>query len=61
MTYKYNKNGMLIGGSEIINNNPAIDYVYKFYNDEHGNWKKKVKFVNGISTVYEERQYVYYN
>ena len=60
-TYKYNKNGMLIGGSEIINNNPAIDYVYKFYNDEHGNWKKKVKFVNGISTVYEERQYVYYN
>ena len=61
LTYKYNKNGKLIGGSEAFNDQPAIDYVYKFYNDEHGNWKKKVKFVNDISTVYEEREYVYYN
>ena len=61
LTYKYNKNGKHIGGSETVNSNPTVDYVYKFYNDQYGNWKKKVKFVNDISTVYEEREYVYYN
>ena len=30
------------------------------YNDEYGNWKTRVKFINDVPVLYEEREYVYY-
>ncbi len=37
--------------------NPSERYNY---NDEYGNWKTRVKFINDVPVLYEEREYVYY-
>lgn len=50
----------MISGTEPVQGQADVEYVYKFYNDEHGNWKKRVKFFNDVPVLYEEREYVYY-
>lgn len=59
-TYKYSVRGEVISGTEPVQGQADVEYVYKFYNDEHGNWKKRVKFFNDVPVLYEEREYVYY-
>ena len=59
-TYKYSVRGEVISGTEPVQGQADAEYVYKFYNDEHGNWKKRVKFFNDVPVLYEEREYVYY-
>lgn len=59
-TYIYNKQGEVISGTESINEGAAAKFIYKFYNDPQGNWKKRIKFVDDKPTIYEERQYTYY-
>lgn len=59
-TYKYSTRGEVISGTEPAQGQADVEYVYKFYNDEHGNWKKRVKFFNDVPVLYEEREYVYY-
>jgi len=59
-TYKYSIRGEVISGTEPVQGKADAKYVYKFYNDEYGNWKKRVKFFNDVPVLYEEREYVYY-
>ena len=58
-TYKYNAKGEVISGTEQVGEEPAVPFVYKFFNDERGNWRKRIKFVNNLPVVYEEREYMY--
>lgn len=58
--YKYSTSGEVISGTEPVDGQSDVGYVYKFYNDEYGNWKKRVKFINDVPVLYEEREYVYY-
>lgn len=60
-TYKYNVRGGILSGTEPGKDQPDVKYVYKFFNDEQGNWKKRVKFIDDTPVVYEEREYTYYN
>ncbi len=60
-TYKYNTKGEVISGSEQINNEPEKRFVYKFFSDAKGNWLKRIKFVDDVPVIYEEREYIYYN
>ena len=59
-TYQYSTRGEVISGTESINNGPAIKFVYKFYNDKFGNWKKRIKFIDNKPVLYEEREYSYF-
>lgn len=59
-TYQYSTRGEVISGTEAINNEPPVKFVYKFYNDKHGNWKKRIKFIDDKPVLYEEREYTYY-
>lgn len=59
-TYRYSTRGELISGTESVEGQPDVSYVYKFYNDEQGNWKKRVKFIGDVPVLYEEREYTYY-
>jgi len=59
-TYKYSISGEVISGTEPVDGQSDVGYVYKFYNDEYGNWKIRVKFINDVPVLYEEREYVYY-
>lgn len=59
-TYKYSTKGEVIGGTEQLESRPAQPYIYKFYNDDRGNWTKRIKFVDDIPVVYEERELVYF-
>lgn len=59
-TYKYNKKGEVISGTEQLEGQPTVKYIYKFHNDENGNWKIRLKYVNEIPILYEERKFVYY-
>lgn len=59
-TYQYSTRGEVISGTESIQNGPAIKFVYKFYNDKFGNWKKRIKFIDNKPVLYEERVYTYY-
>lgn len=58
--YWYNKKGEVISGTEQLNGGAEVKYVYKFYNDKQDNWKIRIKYVDDIPLVYEEREYVYY-
>lgn len=58
--YNYGKSGRVISGEEILPGNVKNVYNYKFYNDGHGNWKKRIKFVGDKAVLYEERVYTYY-
>lgn len=58
--YTYSTKGRQIGGTEQLNDQPEVEYIYKFFNDEHGNWVKRIKFVGEVPVVYEERTYTYY-
>lgn len=60
-SYKYASSGRLVSGTACEPNREVVSYMYKFYNDEQGNWKKRIKFVNDKAMVYEEREYTYYN
>ena len=60
-SYQYSSRGEVISGTESISGQPAVKFVYKFYNDPHGNWKKRIKFINEKAVLYEEREYTYYN
>ena len=59
-TYQYSTRGEVISGTEAINNEPPVKFVYKFYNDKYGNWKKRIKFIDDKPVLYEEREYTYY-
>lgn len=60
-TYRYNAKGELISGTEQLDGQPEeVKYVYKFHKDDRGNWKIRIKYVNDVPVVYEEREYVYY-
>lgn len=59
-TYLYNKKGEVISGTEQHSGQPEEEYVYRFYRDEKGNWKIRIKYVDDIPVLYEERKYVYY-
>lgn len=59
-TYQYSTRGEVISGTESINNQPPVKFVYKFYYDKYGNWKKRIKFLEEKPVVYEERVYTYY-
>lgn len=60
-TYRYNAKGELISGTEQLDGQPEeTKYVYKFHKDNRGNWKIRIKYVNDVPVVYEEREYVYY-
>lgn len=60
-TYRYNTNGDLISGTEQLDGQPEeVKYIYKFHQDDRGNWKIRIKYVNDVPVVYEEREYVYY-
>lgn len=58
--YTYNTKGRIIAGQEQKNDQPEEAYIYKFFNDQYGNWLKRIKFVNEVPVVYEERTYTYY-
>lgn len=60
-TYRYNKKGEVIAGTEQLEGQPEVKYIYKFHKDEKGNWKIRIKYVNEVPVVYEERKYEYYN
>lgn len=60
-TYRYNVKGELISGTEQLDGQPEeTKYIYKFHKDNRGNWKIRIKYVNDVPVVYEEREYVYY-
>lgn len=59
-TYQYSTRGKVISGTEAVNNEPPAKFVYKFYNDKYGNWKKRIKFIDNKPILYEEREYTYY-
>ena len=59
-TYQYNKNGEVISGTEQRAGQPEEKFVYRFHRDEKGNWKIRVKYVEDVPILYEERKYVYY-
>lgn len=59
-TYKYSTKGEVIGGTEQPDGRSAQPYIYKFYNDDRGNWTKRIKFVEDIPVLYEERELVYF-
>lgn len=59
-TYQYNKKGEVISGTEQPAGQPEEKFVYKFHRDEKGNWKIRIKYVDDIPVLYEERKYVYY-
>lgn len=59
-TYRYNKKGEVVAGTEQLDDQPEVKYVYKFYKDEKGNWKIRIKYIDDVPMVYEERKYVYY-
>ena len=59
-TYQYSTRGEVISGTETVNNEPPVKFVYKFYNDKYGNWKKRIKFIDDKPVLYEEREYTYY-
>lgn len=60
-TYRYNAKGEVVSGTEQCAGQPEVEFLYKFHNDKQGNWKIRIKYVEGVPTVYEERTYVYYN
>lgn len=60
-TYKYSTRGEIMSGTEPANDLSEVKYVYKFFNDGQGNWKKRIKFINDVPVTYEEREYTYYN
>lgn len=60
-SYQYSSRGEVISGTESINGQPAVKFVYKFYNDKYGNWKKRIKFIDVKAVLYEEREYTYYD
>ena len=31
------------------------------HNDDQGNWKIRIKYIDDVPVVYEEREYTYYN
>ena len=59
-TYKYAASGAIISGSTKRGEESEVNYIYKFYNDDNGNWKKRIKFVDDKADLYEERVYTYY-
>ena len=59
-TYRYNKKGEVVGGTELLDGQPEVKYIYKFYKDEKENWKIRIKYINDVPVVYEERKYMYY-
>lgn len=59
-TYQYSTRGEVISGTEAVNNDSPVKFVYKFYNDKYGNWKKRIKFIDNKPVLYEEREYTYY-
>lgn len=60
-TYRHNAKGEVISGTEQLDGQPEeVKFVYKFYNDNRGNWKIRIKYVNDVPVVYEERKYEYY-
>lgn len=60
-TYRYNVKGELVSGTEQLDGQPEeTKYIYKFHKDNRGNWKIRIKYVNDVPVVYEEREYVYY-
>lgn len=61
-TYRYNTKGELISGTERPEGQTEeVKYVYKFHNDNQGNWKIRIKYIDDVPVVYEEREYTYYN
>ena len=61
-TYRYNTKGELISGTECPEGQTEeVKYVYKFHNDDQGNWKIRIKYIDDVPVVYEEREYTYYN
>lgn len=60
-TYCYNPGGQVISGTEEFDGQPEVKYVYKFFKDDKGNWKIRIKYVDGVPVLYEEREYTYYN
>ncbi|MBO4985924.1 MAG: hypothetical protein J6C87_09885 [Bacteroides sp.] len=59
-TYRYNKSGELIGGSEQKSGEEEVKYTYKFHRDEQKNWRVRIKYVNDTAVTYEERDYIYH-
>ena len=60
-TYRYNAKGEVISGTEQPDGQAEpVKFVYKFYNDDRGNWKIRIKYIGDVPVVYEERKYVYY-
>jgi hypothetical protein len=60
-TYRYNPVGQVISGTEQLDGQPEVKYVYKFFKDDKGNWKIRIKYVGDVPVLYEEREYTYYN
>lgn len=60
-TYKYSTRSEIMSGTEPASDLSEVKYVYKFFNDGQGNWKKRIKFINDVPVTYEEREYTYYN
>lgn len=53
--------GELISGTERPEGQTEeVKYVYKFHNDNQGNWKIRIKYIDDVPVVYEEREYTYY-
>lgn len=60
-TYRYNTKGEVISGTEQLDGqSDEVKYVYKFYYDKQGNWKIRIKYVDDVPVVYEEREFAYY-
>ncbi|MDL2211176.1 hypothetical protein LJB79_01165, partial [Bacteroides sp. OttesenSCG-928-M17] len=60
-TYRYSRTGECISGTEKEGAGDPVKILYKFYRDKANNWKMRIKHVDGVPTVYEERMYTYYN
>lgn len=45
----------MISGTEQLAGQPEEKFVYRFHRDEKGNWKIRIKYVDDIPVLYEER------
>lgn len=59
-TYRYNKRGECIGGTEKINEEPEQKFVYKFSRDEQQNWRLRTKHIGEETVGYIEADYIYF-
>ncbi|MDR0962775.1 MAG: hypothetical protein LBM62_09525 [Mediterranea sp.] len=59
-TYKYGNNRHVVSGTDALHGQEPVDYTYRFHRDSQGNWRYRLKYINGVPVLYEQRNYEYY-